>query len=56
MKISNFCLPYMATDEALTSPNGGKGGMTHLLWDETLTGVLDSHASPAEPPVLENTE
>jgi hypothetical protein len=46
----------MATDAALASPNAGKGRMTHLLWDETLTSMLDSHASPAEPPVLENTE
>jgi hypothetical protein len=46
----------MATDEALTSPNGGKAKMTHLLWDETPVSVLDSHASPAELPVLENTE
>jgi len=46
----------MATDAALASQNGGKGGMTHLLWDETAPGVLHSHASPARPPVLENTE
>jgi effector-binding domain-containing protein len=37
----------MARDEALTSPNGGKARLTHLLWDETPVSVLDSHASPA---------
>jgi len=56
IKISNFCLPYMATDAALASPNGGEGWMTHLLGDEMPTSMLDSNASPAEPPVLENTE
>jgi len=46
----------MATDAALASPNGGEGWMTHLLGDEMPTSMLDSNASPAEPPVLENTE
>ncbi|WP_198026592.1 hypothetical protein [Bradyrhizobium sp. ARR65] len=53
MKISNLSPPYMANDEALTRPR--EGGMTHLLWDETTASVLDSDASPAFLPVLENT-